>query len=517
MSKRPRSIVLAVLVGTTACVTILQSGSVDTVPGDVAADYGVVASPMKAFLTDGSTVVYPDGGQISSDSIVGVGMRYPIGSADGFAVRSVALDSLVGIEAFQGEVNGPGSVALTVLATGAVGIGTIALAKALFGSCPTFYASDAQGGTLEAEGFSYSIAPLLEGRDLDALGVVADADGVVRLELRNEALETHYINHLQLLAVDHPAGARAIPDVDGAPITVGRAAAPGSALDRSGRDVTRVLSAADGEVFASLESRVRRATGGDPDDLIELSFPRPSGEEAVLTFRLRNSLLNTVLFYDFMLAGAGARGVDWIGRDMARIGEVVRLGRWFQDLMGLRVEAFDGAEWHEVARIADTGPIAWEEVGVRVGVPDTGPVRVRLRFLADAWRVDRVALAEAVEPAAVERLPVARMSQAGGASEEVEALERLARPDDQYLVTLPGTSAILEFDPPAQSPGTSRSYLLASQGYYTEWVRRDWIREARNPARFEPSEGTVEELMARWLERKQTFERDFHASRIPVR
>ena len=35
-----------------------------------------------------------------------------------------------------------------------------------------------------------------------------DADGVVRLELRNEALETHFLNHIELLSVRHAAGVR---------------------------------------------------------------------------------------------------------------------------------------------------------------------------------------------------------------------------------------------------------------------------------------------------------------------
>src|SRR4029078_7868450 len=91
-------------------------------------------------------------------------------------------------------------------------IATIVLLKAIFGSCPTVYADTGTGAELQAEGFSYAIAPLLENRDVDPLHVRVDADDKIRLELRNEALETHFINHIELLAVRHAKDAVVIPD-----------------------------------------------------------------------------------------------------------------------------------------------------------------------------------------------------------------------------------------------------------------------------------------------------------------
>ena len=149
-----------------------------------------------------------------------------------------------------------------------------------------------------------------------------------------------------------------------------------TARDRAGRDVTATLARADGDVYASPAARIASANAADPDDFLELRFPRPAGSEAVLTLRLRNSLLNTVLFYDMMLGQAGAGAVDWIGQDMDRIGTLVEMGRWFQDAMGLRVDVFDGREWVQVSRLTDTGPIAWEEVGVRIRSPDTDLTRM---------------------------------------------------------------------------------------------------------------------------------------------
>jgi hypothetical protein len=501
-----------------SCAIIIRSSSVSEVePPSDAATPTRVETAMKAFLLDGSMVVYPAGAEISRDSIVGPGTRYSLGLVDTVATRSVPVDSLVGIEAFDAEVNGGASFLVSAMMTTFVAVGTAGLLKAIFGSCPTFYASPEQGGALQAEAFSYSIAPLLEGRDLDVTELVAGDDGVLRMELRNEALETHYINHLELLAVDHLPGMRVLADDREGPIGVVDEVAPVTARDRSGRAVLNALEEADDRVFGSASERIRSATGEDDHDWIVLTFPRPEADTAVVTLRLRNSLLTTVLFYDMMLGRAGARAVDWIGRDMTRIGTVVELGRWFQEAMGMKVEVFDGTAWRTAGRVPDTGPIAWEDVGVRVAVPEgEDSLSVRLSFFTDAWRIDRVSLGTMASLSGARRVPVSRMS-VGSRIADPEVLERLASPDDEYLVTYPGTSARLEFDLPTLEEGLERTVLLSTQGYYTEWVRRDWIRSAERSTMFRPGAETVETLMALWTEKKDAFEAEFHDSRIPVR
>src|SRR5678809_654746 len=89
---------------------------------------------------------------------------------------------------------------LATAATMAPGVGlACALDPKCFGSCPTFYRDSAGTPVLEAEGFSYSIAPLFEARDVDRLRARPGSDGKLALEVRNEAFETHFLNHLELL------------------------------------------------------------------------------------------------------------------------------------------------------------------------------------------------------------------------------------------------------------------------------------------------------------------------------
>jgi len=475
-------------------------------------DTTVVHSPAKAHLLDGSVVRLPKGFVLEGSTITGDGVRYGPTLRDSTLFRSVALDSVAGVEAFDFHVNG---AATAVGSLGGLVLGSVAaagLAVAIFGSCPTFYADSAGTPVLEAEAFSYSIAPLFEARDVDALSFARADGGVLRLEVRNEAAETHYINQLALLKVDHEANEQVLPDQRGIPLAVSALAQPVRARDRAGRDVRAVLMATDGNPFSSDSARLAAATADDPRDYLDLDFAVPDHADSVtVALWARSSLFTTVLLYDAMLAGQGARAIDWIGHDLARIDNALALGRWYVNAMGLHVSVREDGAWREVAWIRDVGPIAWKELGVMV--PAHGDsVHVRLSFVTDAWRIDRVALAAHVRRPAAELFPTARILGVDGRP-VLDALRAVRRPDDRYLETTPGQRFIVEFDTGIE--GASRSFLLVSQGYYVEWMRPDWLRAP--PATFEPSNAQLGIALDRWRATRDDFERRFYASRLPVR
>jgi len=480
----------------------------------------VVESPVRAFLADGSVVLFPEGAVVSEDAIQGRGEHYdllrrPVGPA-----RTVPLDSVLGLEAFKEDTNVGLSLALSAGATVAAVVAGVAIACAAdpkcFGSCPTVYSVDAHGERLEAEAFSYSISPLLEARDTDLLSVAANG-GRVALEIRNEALETHYINHLELVEVRHPAHTRVVTDPDNVPFLVGTLRPLARVVDRDGRDVGAELADRDRHVFASSAHRVSRAGRGEERDWIEATLPPIDADTAALVLRLRNSLLNTVLFYELMLNAQGARALDWMARDIERIGNAVELGSWFHRTMGLRLEVESDDGFQEVTRFGDTGPIAWKEMAFRVPVRPDRSTRVRLSFLADEWRIDELRWSADVRPASsVRTLPVGSITPLGGAvHDDLEG--RIAAADDEYLVTSAGTGFEVVFDVGDEPDDGRRTFLLSTQGYYTEWIRPVWIRGTSVREPFRPSETTVPALMARWQEVQGPMEAAFHATRIPVR
>ena len=504
----------------TGCIWIFHHVEVASVSRP--ADSVTVESPVKAHLANGFTVVYPQGVRVVGDTVRGPGTRYDLQLRDATPVSQVPLDSVVAMESFETQVDAGTSFAVSTL----VSVGVPALAIAIycatnpkcFGSCPTFYSDTGGGLALEAEGFSYSIAPLFEARDVDRLRAQADARGELRLEVRNEAIETHYVNQLALLEVRHDPAEFLLPNDAGEPLAVRHLAPPATARDRAGRDVRQELAAADGVVYRTDSTTLSAARAGDVGDFVDVTFPAPAGADTVaLVLRLRNSLLNTVLLYDLMLGTRGARALDWVGKDLERVGPAVALGQWYATRMGLRISVWDGSRYREVSRISDTGPVAWKDVAAVVPVPQGDSVRLRLAFVADNWRIDRVALAGAVRRALARAWELARVIGADG-TDDTNALASLRIADRRYLQTSPGQRFTAVFQPGSAPAGDSaRTFFLVSQGYYIEWIRRAWIATGTDPTPFVSSDAQLLAALKRWRVDQEDLERRFAATRVPVR
>ena len=184
-------VLLAVIVTTGGCAILVRKVEVR----ELTEPATTVKSPVKVHMRDGSTVVFPSGATIDSTMVRGSGQHFDALQRGIGTVARVPLDSVLGITNYWNRTAVPETLLLSTIAT-ASGVALAGLAAvAIFGSCPTFYTDSGGIAQLEAEGFSYSIAPLFESRDLDALRGLP-RQGVFTLEMRNEALETHYINQL---------------------------------------------------------------------------------------------------------------------------------------------------------------------------------------------------------------------------------------------------------------------------------------------------------------------------------
>ncbi|HZD05137.1 MAG TPA: hypothetical protein VE173_09465, partial [Longimicrobiales bacterium] len=355
---------------------------------------------------------------------------------------------------------------------------------------------------------------LAEARDVDRLGVGGDRGRLV-LDIRNEAMETHYINHLEMLEVSHSGDETVVPDASGLPLAVSGWSVPLEVRDRDGRDVRELVVQRDSLAFATAPSRLAATTPEDYEDHLVLNVPAPAADSAAVVLRMRNSLLNTVLLYDFMLGRAGLQAVDWLGGSLERLGTMVEMGVWYRSRMGMRVEVREGGMFRPVGRVGDAGPLAWKDVAVMVPVPP-GEERllVRLSFVADQWRIDRIRVAGTTRRPGFRVVPPARVLDRDGL-DLPEAREALASPDEDYLRTLPGdvVQAVFEVGP-ASGP---RTFMLAAQGYYTEWIRPDWIRTAEVPEPFVPSDTVLAAALERWRSVKLEMESAFFAARVPTR
>lgn len=344
--------------------------------------------------------------------------------------------------------------------------------KTCFGSCPTFYASDGRGKPLMAEGFSASVSRSMEETDVDALvGARLGPDGFV-LEMRNEALETHFVRSLRV-GVVHSEGRPVLREGDRyrparALHEARRCRAQDLADDADARDCLEGVRTTDGVEYVS------QTNGRDlaAREELRLSFPHPKGSLGVAV-RARNTLLNTFLFY---------QGLAYMGRSMGDYLMLLEQHAWavegtrafLRTLGGIEAEVKTRAGWRPLGTFEEIGPIA-RDLQLWSLPPDLpeGDVEIRLSMSRGNYKIDELCLAELL-PAVTPTWVLPDRARKDG-RDAPPALASLLDPK-RTLMTFPGERYEIHFPVPEES-GPPPQLFLESRGYYYEWGRESWLPE----------------------------------------
>lgn len=425
---------------------------------------------LKAHLKSGSVFVFSEWEYDEEEGVVrGTGVRLGI-NRDAAEEKAVAIDvdSVALFETNRTKVSA-NLVPLTLFTAVSVGVSVLCILhpKECFGSCPTFYACDTNDDRPVAEGFSSSVAPALEATDVDHLFEAAAGGDAFRIRMRNEALETHVVRSVRLLAAPRKAGERVYRSASG-PFVAGSAPIPPIEARSSSRDILADVSSFD---------RVEWWCPADSSDLAarETLFvrfdPPPGGRASALLIASRESFLSTWLFYQglaFLGRSAGA-ALASIERDPSRSGHL--LDRMDRALGGIEVLApAEAGRSERIAEVRESGPLASDVVVIPL--PAAWDGRLLLRLPKGRFRIDQLALISLereVETTAVEPSLVLR-----GGRVDAEARERLVDPE-RTLVAMPGDEYEIVFPLPRDSEGSE--LFLESRGYYLEWIRERWLEE----------------------------------------
>lgn len=500
---------LFLLISISGCVFLISKVEVETEVTD-----SVVRTPVKVHLKDGRTALFKSGAIFNADSVFGDGYLYSVNLDQARSVSMLSREDIAAYEVFTSKVQVGESVGVSLFASGVAAVATPYLLIAIFGSCPTVYYEADSTMVLESELFSNSIAPMLETRDVAVTNIPSSTSGVIEMEVRNEALETHYINQLELLEVMHQPNEKIVSTRQGTPLTLKAFSELVSAKTASGEDITMELSERDGRSY-EYDIPVNNDPEGIEWDHIELVYSPTEHKTGALYMRLRNSLFSTILLYDHILSSQGTGAMDWIGKEMQNVSEVVALGDFFHTYTGIRVDLMIGGEYEEITRVANTGPIAWREIAVPIfDIPTEDSVRIRLRFPADSWRIDEAGFATDFEMPEVNIIPVSKIQNSRGSGSSVEDLKKIREGDESYLITYPGDSYKITYNTSLVPPGMEASYLLAGQGFYIEWIRDKWIEDVKEPEPLDYSPEIIHKAQQEWQLRKVDFEREFFESKV---
>ena len=377
----------------------------------------------------------------------------------GTGAFTVSLDD---VALFETNVvqNSPAVAALAVITGISVAVTAYCIAnpKSCFGSCPTFYVSDGKNAVLEAEGFSSSVAPSLEARDVDALYRVHPVGRDLTVTMKNEALETHVVHRVRLLAAARPLGGRVLATVDGEFREAATDLRPVEACRADEGDCRPKVRAFDGDERFSVtdgEDLARR-------EVIELQLLAANGPRG-LVIASRQTLASTYIAY---------QSLAWLGRSASDTLAALERGnravggaftRLRNAVGGIEVlaETTDG-NWVRAGEVREMGPLATDIVAVPLPADATG--RLRLRLARGHWRIDYLAsarLGARVEPHVIEPASVTGPHKVPAAPSS--------------LITLPGDVYTYSFR--LANAAERDELFLESQGYYLEWMRDEWLSE----------------------------------------
>jgi hypothetical protein len=412
----------------------------------------------------------------SKDSVSGSGKllnsNREVISEDQF---TVPLQQIVLAETNQISVSaGTGALVALTVVTGIFTIVCIANPKACFGSCPTFYAFNGYDYTVQSEGFSSSISPALEERDVDALYRIKPLSADFEVQLKNEAYETHVIRSANILAASKPEGGRVFSTPDGKyfqAINISEA----SSITAGEGNISEKLCSFDG---------IERFSEADSNDLaekesIEVIFTKPVSDSIGIVIAARQTLLTTFLFYQ-SLAYMGSNAGSWLSdieRNKSQFKQLLQNPR--NELGNIEVLVLnENDEWVKVGEVGETGPIATDIKVVpitKISNRDSKNSIIKLRMAKGLWRIDYVAIADIVKE--VTPVVIFPSTSSPRYTNSSSVTELLTNPDF-VLVTFPGEEYLLNY----KLPPNYKNYelFIETQGYYLEWMRNEWLGE-ENP------------------------------------
>jgi hypothetical protein len=381
---------------------------------------------------------------------------------------SIPLDSVAIFETNLVQTSpSVGAMGLVTGASVALTIYYIVNPKACFGSCPTFYVEDGEDSVLQAEGFSSSVSPSLEASDIDALYRAKPNSREFKVIMKNEALETHVVRYVELLAVKRPEGGRVFATGDGVFWQAKEVIEPSLCEGPEGDCLSRIRA------FDGLE-RISQAdsTYLGTKETIELEFEDLPNSRYGLVIAARQSLLSTYLFYQ-TLAYMGSSASDWFALlesgDSSVRKRITGIG---QILGGVEIFVKNKNEWKRVGELSETGPLATD---VRIApLPDlsSGYHKISLRLTKGHWRIDYIALASMDK----EVTPIELQAQEVYHNLNPDSIARESLLDtSKVLITLPGDVYTLTYSLPEDFK--EYELFLKTRGYYLEWIRDEWLSE----------------------------------------
>jgi hypothetical protein len=337
------------------------------------------------------------------------------------------------------------------------------------GSCPFVYSFDGNGYTFDAEPLGGAICKGLARTDISRLDHMKPVNGEYNLLIRNEVPETQYVDHMNLLVVDHPIAAHVYPDLQGTFRAFTSLQGARSAFDEKGTNLMKFLRASDNVAWQTNLLSASNEEGEQVRHQLTVTFPKPAGT--------KKAWLVTNIGTSFWGSSMVRKTVEYRGNAAEEWLESVTPGSQSYNEMYALVEreemyllktwVQEGASWVQKALVPGQGPIIRDETVYPIDISNVVGDSLKIRFNPPKgfWTFDYLGVSYE-EPLVVQDIRVdARLGQDQHGVSILQSLQDLD--SSYYQMPEIGDCAKLHFPVPPQSDGLARSVYLQTSGYYT--------------------------------------------------
>ncbi len=368
-------------------------------------------------------------------------------------VRVIAYDR-------SGELLG-----LTILVGSLVGLVIIALASFTFTSCPFVYVQDGDSYKFVGEIFGGAIGQNLCRNDYLPLPALQTKDSFYQLQIKSDLEEREYIDLLQLVSVQHPAGTRVLTDQSGQVHLLRSEHFPLRAQTFDNVDIRFTLQNKTND-FYSFNNEDSSRNG------VFLTFKKPQdARTANLILNVKNNLWIDQVLNEYF-SKFGNKFDSWMS-EQAKFPSEDRIQNILKGDLPLRVYLKKQGQWQKIEELNAVGPLALKELLVPLNLSgiDSDEIELKLESGFMFWDLDYAAMDFTPEsPSQLFITHLNPISALDKANQDQTLLLKAA--DQNYLEQKAvGESITLKYPQAPTLEGMKQSFFLESRGYY-ELVRK---------------------------------------------
>ncbi len=348
----------------------------------------------------------------------------------------------------------------------------ISYPKYCFGSCPTFYINENDNFHFSnAEGFSNAISPTMEYFDIDALNNEKIDNRIFSITMKNEALETHCVNDVKLLAYPRNGNERVYQSPKNN-FYLCENLYKANLAKVGNKEITSLLKSDDRSEYFS-KAEVENLKNKEE---IYLTFENVKlNNDLGLLVNFRQTLMTTYFIYNAI----GYMG-DEVSDIFAKFESNNNMSKNLKD--GIKNELGDidiyvwnnqKKSWEYQDSLYETGPIAINrQILPLKNTGNNSTINIKVILNKGLWRIDYLALTNIIKQVTPIEIEPSGILNKG--REDVRALYSIID-TNKYLISMPGSEYRFNYILPLESQ--DYELFLSSKGYYLEWMRKEWLAE----------------------------------------